>query len=521
MKSTHFSHDAPVFHGTTVPEDGTIVGYGAIIHALQLAVPIPVPVALVCRQNKKYLNGDWNVFPKSYAPEDTAALSEIDALYNHLVFALKYEGINLLVFSFLLKKYTPDQLSHLVNLEPTGQYARKIWFILEWLGGTHLPNKEDLSKKSYVPAVDEELQYGVQGIKSPRHLVINNLPGTRDFCPLIRKTAKLEQYIAANLAAKQDLYLKGIRKDIIQRTSAFLLLKDSRASFTIEGESPKSKRAARWGQAIGQAGASDLTQDELLRLQQLVIENARFLEMGFRKKGGFVGEHDRATGEPLPDHISARWQDIDLLITGLLSTHQRLLKDNIDAVLAASVIAFGFVFIHPFEDGNGRIHRYLIHHVLAKKQFAQQGIIFPVSASILDHIQDYKKVLEHYSHPLLDFVDWKETADHNVEVTNETLDYYRYFDATQQAEFLYDCVDDTIKNIIPKEVDYLIHYDAFHNYLEEEYEMPDKIIAMAVRFLEQNNGQLSKRAREKEFKELKETEVRALEEKYRELFLAD
>ena len=50
---------------------------------------------------------------------------------------------------------------------------------------------------------------------------------------------------------------------------------------------------------------------------------------------------------------------------GLIAVDQKLEMDStFDAVLAAAVIAFGFVFIHPFVDGNGRIHRYLIHHVL-------------------------------------------------------------------------------------------------------------------------------------------------------------
>ena len=65
------------------------------------------------------------------------------------------------------------------------------------------------------------------------------------------------------------------------------MLKDSKASFTIEGESPKSKRAARWGNAIGQAGLNELTKDELVRLQDLVIENGRFIHMGLRVQGGF------------------------------------------------------------------------------------------------------------------------------------------------------------------------------------------------------------------------------------------
>jgi hypothetical protein len=151
--------------------------------------------------------------------------------------------------------------------------------------------------------------------------------------------------------------------------------------------------------------------------------------------------------------------------------------------------------------------------------FSPYPIVFPVSASILDHIDEYRKVLESYSHPVLDFIEWRETKDHNVEVLNDTLDYYRYFDATRQAEFLYDCVLDTIERIIPQEVNYLVQYDAFKEYLEENFEMPDIVVATATRFLEQNNGQFSKRAREKEFSLLKEDEVQAIEEKYKEVFL--
>ena len=61
------------------------------------------------------------------------------------------------------------------------------------------------------------------------------------------------------------------------------------------------------------------------------------------------------------------------------------------------MLAFGFVYIHPFEDGNGRIHRYLMHHVLARRGFNPSGVIFPVSAAILDKIDEYREVLESYS----------------------------------------------------------------------------------------------------------------------------
>ena len=145
-------------------------------------------------------------------------------------------------------------------------------------------------------------------------------------------------------------------------------------------------------------------------------------------------------------------------------------------------------------------------------------MIFPVSASILGHIDDYRKVLEKYSHPLLDFIEWEEIKDHNVNVVNRTIDYYRYSDYTVQAEFLYDCVYDTIKNIIPIELSYLTKYDEFKKFIDDEFEMPDRIVALLVRFLEQNNGHLSKRAKEKEFSKLSEEEIEVIENTFEETF---
>ncbi len=136
----------------------------------------------------------------------------------------------------------------------------------------------------------------------------------------------------------------------------------------------------------------------------------------------------------------------------------------------------------------------------------------------MDHIDDYRIILEKYSHPLFDYIDWRETADHNIEVLNDTIDDYRYFDITPQAEFLYDCVIDTIEKIIPAEVSYLGHYDEFKRFVDDEFEMPYKMVALLVRFLGQNNEELSKRAREKEFEALSETEDHQIEMRYNEIF---
>jgi len=485
------------------------VGYAAIIRALDLPVPPPDQVALICERNKQYRDRGWLVFPPRYQPDES--------LYRHLVFALKYEGVNLLCFKKLFQALEPSQILDLLHTEPTGQYSRKIWFLYEWLQGEKLPIP-DLKIKNPVPLLDEKLQYAVPGISSPRHRIINNLPGTPGFCPLIRKTPLLEQERAADWARQKEHLFAAVHRDLLQRAAAFLLLKDSRASFTIENETPSNRRAQRWGEVIGQAGLQPLSKTELLRLQELVIGNRRFIDLGFRTEGGFVGAHDRNTGEPLPDHISARQEDVEGLIEALIATDRILESRGFDAVLAATAIAFGFVFIHPFVDGNGRIHRYLIHHILSRLKMTEPGQVFPVSAAMLNNLPAYRRALERYSRPLLDLIEWRPTEKNNVEVLNDTADYYRYFDATAQAEYLYGCVRETVEKIIPEEVRYLTRYEKMKTYLDHHFDMPDRLVALLIRFLEQNRGRFSQRALTGEFSRLTPAEVAEIESRFAEIF---
>lgn len=509
MNIKRFSLQLSVFHGRTVPEDGVVVGYGAIIEVFKLAVPIPNKLSFVSSKNRQFENDEWKVYPASYLPDEN--------LYKHLIFALKYEGVDLLVFKKLFEVLSSVEMEEMIQLENLGQYSRRIWFIYEWLTGKKL-NIPDLKTGNLVPVIDEKLQYAIDGVSSPRHKVINNLPGNQGFCPLIRKTEKLEKYIESNIRQEKSNYLNRVHKDILQRASSFLLLKDSKASFSIEGENPRNNRAARWGIAIGQAGKNELSIAELNRLQQLVIENDRFVKMGIRQQQGFIGDRDRATQEPIPDHISAKYEDLEQLMAGWLQTQKVLTESRMDPVLVSAKIAFGFVFIHPFVDGNGRLHRYIIHHVLSQTGYTEQGIIFPVSSSMLAHIKDYAKSLEAYSHPILNFIDWKPSENNNVEILNDTIDYYRYFDATAQAEFLFYCVNDTLVNVIPNEVEYLMKFDEFKSFLDNKFEMPDNMISLLVGFLEQGNGKLSKRARSNEFKELTEDEIGIIEEQFASIF---
>jgi hypothetical protein len=193
---------------------------------------------------------------------------------------------------------------------------------MEWLT-EHRLEIDDVATGNHVEALDSTWQYPGLSTPSRRHRVRNNLPGTRNFCPLIRRTEKLESLIAAKLSEKAKDCLGSVHPDILARAAAFLLLKDSKASYAIESERPAYNRAERWGRAIGLAGQQTLTPQELLRLQEIVIGDKRFTKMGWRKEGGFIGIHDRVTNSPIPNHISARWLDVVPLIDGLMATDNR------------------------------------------------------------------------------------------------------------------------------------------------------------------------------------------------------
>ena len=196
----------------------------------------------------------------------------------------------------------------------------------------------------------------------------------------------------------------------------------------------------------------------------------------------------------------------------------RAAQGGMDPVVAAASLAFGFVYIHPYVDGNGRLHRWLVHHALARAAFSPPGLVFPISAVILRHIERYRAVLESYSAPLLPLIDWRATDSGNVEVLNDTADYYRYFDVTSHAAFLYDCVEQTIVHDLPQEVRFLQAFDAFSQAVQQVVDMPMAKVELLHKFLEQNEGRLSQRGREREFSALTSDEVIRLETAYAQAF---
>lgn len=500
----------PSYRGRPLPEPAWPVGYAALIRRYDLQVVVPIQLTAISTRYRKSETDQWRLLSNKSVTDDS--------LGSHLTIALKWEGVDLGILAALFETLEPSELVSFVTEKPKSSYGRRIWFLYEWLTGNALPIP-DLGKARAVHAVDSSKQFALEkGDLSARHRVLNNLPGTPSFCPLVSRSESLEAYSLDALQASIATVRDHTHPDVIRRASAFLELQDSKDSFQIEGEAPPTSRLHRWGQAIGQAGRTELTLEELLRLQNVLIGDDRFVQPGLRREGGFVGEHDRWNRAPIPDHVDARPDDLEDLTRGVIEYIDRSLSGGVDPIVVAAVAAFGLVYIHPFQDGNGRLHRWLIHHVLACGGVTPPGLVFPVSSVIHRRLAEYRDVLESLSKPLLPLIEWEETEDHNIRVTNETAAFYRYFDATRHAEFLYSCVEEAVKKDLPEEVEFLKNRDLFRRSVGKIVELPPRLEDQLFTFLHQNAGKLSTKRRTREFEALRDQEVEEIEELYSRVF---
>jgi hypothetical protein len=117
----------------------------------------------------------------------------------------------------------------------------------------------------------------------------------------------------------------------------------------------------------------------------------------------------------------------------------------------------------------------------------------------------------------MEFIEWVPTPKGNVEVTNDTADLYRYFDCTEEAEFLYSCVERTVDIDLPREIDFITRRDEALRDMMHLVEMPDRMAEQFVLYVRQNNGQLPNRRR-REFAALTDDELVKLEEIVRDAF---
>jgi hypothetical protein len=443
------------------------------------------------------------VYPSKYWPGDAPG--------GHLEFALKYDGTNLAILAALFQRMAEGDFLDYVRSRPTGKYARRLWFLYEFLTGRTLP-LDDVRQGNYIDLLEPDEYYTVTPARQVRHQRINdNLPGDRLFCPTVRRTAALRDFEGADLPGRCRQVVSAYSPELLKRALGYLYAKETKSSFEIEHIKPATTRIERFVALLQMAEQEDFCEKKrLIELQNRIVDE-RFRASDYRRTQNYVGEAVAWQKEKI-HFVSPKPEDLAGLMEGLVAAHRRMDAGSVTAVIHAAAVAYGFVFLHPFEDGNGRIHRFLIHNILARSGFTPQGIMFPVSASMLKDPAGYDASLEAFSRHLMSLVEYSLDEEGRMTVHNDTAGWYRYIDMTPQAEALFGFIDRTIDAELARELAFLAQYDKAKRTIQEIVDMPDRKIDLFIRFCLQGNGRLSARKRTDHFDFLSDKEIAAMEQ---------
>lgn len=442
------------------------------------------------------------VYPPKYWPGDT--------LGDYLEFALKYDGTNLAILAGVFQKAAEADFLEYVRSKPTGKYARRLWFFYELLTGRTLPI-DDLKRGNYVDLLEPAEYYTVNPARQVRRQRVNdNLLGDIRFCPMVRRTNTLRNFEEADLPNRCRQVVSEYSPEVLKRALGYLYTKETKSSFEIEHIKPSSTRTERFVTLLQMAEQDDFCRKtQLIDVQNRIVD-VRFRDSDYRSNQTYVGETVAWQKERI--HFACpKPEDLVNLMDGLTTTHERISRGRVPPVIHAAAIAYGFVFMHPFEDGNGRIHRFLIHNILVRRGFTPEGFIFPVSASMLQNMADYDISLEAFSRPLMALVEYSLDEAGRMTVQNETATWYKYIDMTPQAEALFRFVEQTIDTELAEELAFLANYDQTKKAIQAIVDVPDRQIDLFIRFCLQNNGRLSARKRSSHFDMLTDEEIRQLE----------
>lgn len=407
-----------------------------------------------------------------------------------------------------------------VASKPTSAYARRIWYLFEEFSGKRLA-LEDVTRGNYVNLLDPRDYYTGHPVRSSRHRVNVNLLGSPAFSPMVRRSKRLKVAEAAQMEERCRRVIAGIPPELYAQALQYLYTKETKSSYAIERETPDQKRAQKFADALRSAAQCDyLIQEPLVALQRAIVD-PRFANDGWRDT---INEQDfvsRSVGKNDEEmhFIAPRPQELAELMDGYLDASRRILHSNLHPVIAAALVAYPFVFLHPFSDGNGRLHRFLIHYVLSFRRFAPEGVVFPISATILHYPQDYDASLESFSKPLLPLIDYKLDIHGRMTVTNDTRDFYRYVDCTTLTEILFSFVEETVDKELPAALLFLQQYDTARKLMREVVDLPNRHADFFVRLCLQNEGALSKSKRTlMEYASLTDDEIARLEAAVAEAF---
>ena len=466
-------------------------------YAIALAQPLRVESTIgTARVSREGVGHVQNKYPSSYRPADDFA--------GHFEFGLKYEEIHLEFFARLFATTGPQPIEDWCRREPFGQYARRTGFLYEWLRGERL-DVPDVTNGGYVDAISSKNYLTRrEPIRARRWRVNNNLPGTAEFCPVVRRTGALQEALQFDLRAALAELDQTFGPDILLRTASWLTFKESRASFLIEKEADQADRIQRFAHVIAQHCGhieNPLSNASLQSLQAGILGQDA-VGLGLRRSPVFVGQ--ATMREDIVHYIAPHSTDLAQLLAGL--NEFEIATRGAESLARAAVLAFGFVYIHPMRDGNGRIHRFLINDTLIRDKALPDGVILPVSATItssIDFRAGYDRTLEVFSRPFMrryatayrfgELVTYEDGTLSNF-IFDEYEDArfaWRYPDLTEHVLYTANVVKHTIRTEMADEARVLVIFQRAQEQLKEVLEMPDQDANRIIRSIKENGWKVS------------------------------
>ena len=441
----------------------------------------------------------------------------INNIMSHLEFALKYDDFNLAFIKDVFTSIEYQTIEEYIKEKPNRKYPRIIGYLYEFTGGKSID--VEVTTTNYENILDSSKYITGSINKVSKWKVNDNLLGTNQFCPIIRKTTELSELVDWNIKKAIENLKHEYSLEIFQRASYYLYKKESKSSSEIEKEEPSQDRMEKFIALLEEAGQKtfeeSLSEKELVRLQNAIVDT-RYADNSFRDFQNYVGQTMRDYSQRI-HYVCPPPQFVKSLMQGIVDLNKK--NASTETIIKATMVSFGYVYIHPFEDGNGRIHRFLIHDILVRDGIVPNSTILPVSAQILAHMDEYDKTLELLSKLIERKVifDINDSGEMKVNNASEIEALYRFPDLTNHAIFLAKAIQSTINKDIPEELLFLQCYDELKGDIQDIVDMPDNKVDRMILFLHQNKGKLASRKR-KFFKELNDNEIKQMEKAYNQIF---
>lgn len=230
-------------------------------------------------------------------------------------------------------------------------------------------------------------------------------------------------------------------------------------------------------------------------------------------------------------YIGPHWNDVPRILEGLREVLKRTI--GLSSIARAAIASFGFVYLHPMVDGNGRISRFLINDILRRDGALPPPYIVPISA-ILQKPElrplNYDGALELFSRPLMRQYrsDWwfgeelrgEDGVAYNLQFDryHDALHAWRYPVLTQHTAFLAHALDLTIEQEMRMEAQYLQRHGAARARLKRIVEGPDQSLDRIIRSVRESRGTISGKLRAEypilERAEIAEDVVTAIREEF-------